>query len=38
MTKRIGVVVEPGRTHDPTDVAIVCTVVATALRILVPDG
>jgi hypothetical protein len=38
MTKRIGVVVEPERTHDRTDVAIVCTVVATALRILVPDG
>ena len=37
MTRRIGVMVEPERTHDRTDVAIVCT-VATALRILVPDG
>jgi hypothetical protein len=38
MTTRIGVVVEPERTHDRIDVAIGCAVVATALRILVPDG
>lgn len=37
MTKRIGVMVEPERTHDRIDVAIVCTVVA-AFRMLVPDG
>jgi hypothetical protein len=36
MTRRIGVTVEPERTHDRIDVAIVCIVVA--LRILVPDG